>query len=88
MLDDVAARYPVRRYVMVDDKLHILGKMKAIWGERLTTVFGRQGHYAHDERILSAAPPAGLMIDAIGDLDPARLAGDLLPRPAPRRGVG
>ena len=39
-------RYPARRYVMVDDKLHILGEMKAIWGERLTTVFVRQGHYA------------------------------------------
>lgn len=73
MLDDVAARYPARRYVMVDDKLHILGKMKAIWGERLTTVFVRQGHYAHDRRILSSAPPADLTIEAIGDLDPAML---------------
>jgi FMN phosphatase YigB (HAD superfamily) len=73
MLDDVAARYPAQRYVMIDDKLHILGKMKAIWADRLTTVFVRQGHYARDERILSTAPPADLSIDAIGDLEPAML---------------
>ena len=72
MLDDVAVRYPARRYVMVDDKLHILGKMKTIWGDRLTTVFVRQGHYAYDERSLGTAPPADVTIDAIGELDPAR----------------
>jgi FMN phosphatase YigB (HAD superfamily) len=73
MLDDVAARYPARHYVMIDDKLHILGQMKAIWGDRVTTVFVRQGHYAFDKRILGTAPPADLTIDAIGDLDPASL---------------
>src|SRR6185503_3098241 len=41
MLDDVVQRYPAKRYVMVDDKLHILAAMKASWGERLTTVFAR-----------------------------------------------
>lgn len=73
MLDDVAARYPAQRYVMVDDKLHILGKMKAAWGAQLTTVFVRQGHYAHDEKILSTAPAADIAIDQIGDLDIAAL---------------
>ena len=73
MLDDVAARYPARRYVMIDDKLHILGKMKAIWGAQLTTVFVRQGHYAHDEQILSTAPAADIAIDRIGNLDIASL---------------
>ncbi len=73
MLDDVAARYPAQRYVMVDDKLHILGKMKAVWGAQLTTVFVRQGHYAHDEKILSTAPAADIAIDQIGDLDIAAL---------------
>jgi FMN phosphatase YigB (HAD superfamily) len=68
MLDDVEARYPARHYVMVDDKLHILGLMKALWGERLTTVFVRQGHYAHDPRILDSAPPADLAVARIGDL--------------------
>ena len=31
---------------MVDDKVRILAAMKAIWRDRLTTVFVRQGHYA------------------------------------------
>src|ERR1700748_3554858 len=48
MLDDVAERDPARHYVMVDDKLHVLAAMKAIWRERLTTIFARQGHYAFD----------------------------------------
>jgi hypothetical protein len=68
MLDDVAARYPAKHYVMIDDKLHILGRMKAIWGDRLTTVFVRQGHYARDRRILATAPPADLAIARIGEL--------------------
>src|SRR5207237_2313927 len=41
MLDDVRERYPVRHYVMVDDKVHILAAMKKTWGNRLTTVFPR-----------------------------------------------
>jgi FMN phosphatase YigB (HAD superfamily) len=68
MLDDVERRYPARRYVMVDDKLRILAGMKAIWRERLTTVFVRQGHYAHDPSIVGAYPPADVTIDRIGDL--------------------
>jgi FMN phosphatase YigB (HAD superfamily) len=68
MLDDVEGRYPARHYVMLDDKLHILGQMKAIWGDRLTTVFVRQGHYAHDPRILATAPPADLAVARIGEL--------------------
>ena len=68
MLADVEARYPARRYVMVDDKLHILAAMKAAWGERLTTVFPRQGHYAFDSRIVSSSPPADLTVERIADL--------------------
>ena len=48
MLSDLERRYPARHYVMVDDKLRILAAMKEVWGDRLTTVFPRQGHYAHD----------------------------------------
>jgi FMN phosphatase YigB (HAD superfamily) len=68
MLDDVEKRYPARHYVMVDDKLRLLAAMKAIWRERLTTVFPRQGHYALDAREVSAHPPADLAIERIGDL--------------------
>jgi FMN phosphatase YigB (HAD superfamily) len=58
MLQDVEQRYPARHYVMVDDKLRILAASKQIWGDRLTTVFPRQGHYAHDPKIIAAYPPA------------------------------
>jgi FMN phosphatase YigB (HAD superfamily) len=68
MLDDVAERYPANRYVMIDDKLRILAAMKAIWQERLTTVFVRQGHYALDAAQLAAYPAADVTIDRIGDL--------------------
>jgi FMN phosphatase YigB (HAD superfamily) len=68
MLDDVEARYPAMRYVMVDDKLRILRAMKSHWGDRLTTVFVRQGHYAHDPAILASEPAADRSVDAIGGL--------------------
>jgi len=68
MLDDVERRYPATRYVMVDDKLRILTAMKAIWGLRLTSVFVRQGHYAHDASLLATQPAADLGVDTIGDL--------------------
>ncbi len=68
MLDDVARRFPARHYVMVDDKLSILSAMKEIWGDRLTTVFPRQGHYALDPGILAAYPPADVTVEHIADL--------------------
>jgi FMN phosphatase YigB (HAD superfamily) len=68
MLDAVAGEYPARHYVMIDDKLRILAMMKAIWRDRLTTVFPRQGHYATDANILASFPPADLSVDRIGDL--------------------
>jgi FMN phosphatase YigB (HAD superfamily) len=68
MLDDVERRYPARHYVMVDDKLRILAAMKRTWGHRLTTVFVRQGHYAHDPNLSAMQPPADITIDSIGDL--------------------
>jgi FMN phosphatase YigB (HAD superfamily) len=66
MLDDVEQRYPARHYVMLDDKVRILKAMKARWGERLTTVFVRQGHYAR-ETDAAASHDADVAIDAIGD---------------------
>ena len=68
MLDEVERRYPARRYVMVDDKLRILSAMKTFWGERLTTVFVRQGHYAADPAQVDPYPPADVTIERIGDL--------------------
>ncbi len=68
MLDDVERRYPARHYVMVDDKVRILAAMKEVWGERLTTVFVRQGHYATDGEQVARYPAADVTIERIGDL--------------------
>ena len=67
-LDDVERRYPASHYVMVDDKLRILTAIKKIWGARVTTVFPRQGHYAHDPQILATYPPADVTVERIGEL--------------------
>ena len=52
---------------MVDDKLRILTAMKQVWGERVTTVFSRQGHYALDPEVGAAYPPADVSVDRIAD---------------------
>jgi FMN phosphatase YigB (HAD superfamily) len=77
MLEAVMRRFPARHYVMVDDKLRILAAMKQQWRERLTTVFVRQGHYAHDARELAAWPAADVTLAHIG-----ALPGEALPLPS------
>jgi FMN phosphatase YigB (HAD superfamily) len=67
-LDDLQRRYPARHYVMVDDKLRILAAMKQVLGERLTSVFVRQGRYALDPANIAAYPAADMSIDHIADL--------------------
>jgi len=67
-LADVEQRYPAEHYVLVDDKLRILHAIKQIWKSRVTTVFVRQGHYAHDPQVLSQYAPADISVDRIGDL--------------------
>ena len=67
MLDDVERHYPAEHYVFVDDKLRLLTAVKQIWGDRVTTVFPRQGHYANDPSV-KAYPPADLTIARIGEL--------------------
>jgi FMN phosphatase YigB (HAD superfamily) len=67
-LNDVQQRYPADHYVLIDDKLRILDAIKKIWGARVTTVFVRQGHYAHDPEISKKYPPADISIERIGDL--------------------
>ncbi len=68
VLDDVEQRYPANHYVMVDDKLRILTAIKRHWGERVTTVFPRQGMYARDPKVLSGLPAADFTIECIADL--------------------
>jgi FMN phosphatase YigB (HAD superfamily) len=74
-LDDVVRRFPADHYVLVDDKVRILTAVKQMWGARVTTVFPRQGHYAHAPDVASFPPP-DVTVERIGDLldvDPARL---------------
>jgi len=42
--------------------------MKAQWGDRLTTVFVRQGHYAHDAALVAANPAADITVERIADV--------------------
>ena len=44
---------PQEHYVVVDDKLRLLAAIKNIWGERVTTVWVKQGHYASEPGILA-----------------------------------
>jgi FMN phosphatase YigB (HAD superfamily) len=68
-LADVERRYPADHYVMVDDKLRILAALKKTWGERVTTVFPRQGKFANDPKALGTYPNAAdVTVDRIGDL--------------------
>ena len=67
-LDDVEGRYPVERYVLVDDKLRILTAAKQFWGERVTTVLPLQGQFATDPEVAAAHPSADLTIAGIGEL--------------------
>jgi hypothetical protein len=68
MLDTVQRNHPARHYVMVDDKLRVLAAMKDVLGERLTTIFARQGHYALDAASVARYPAADMTIECIGDL--------------------
>jgi FMN phosphatase YigB (HAD superfamily) len=67
-LDDVERLYPAKRYVLIDDKLRILAAVKKVWGDRVVTVFPKQGHYANDPKALAAYPPANVALERIGDL--------------------
>ena len=67
-LDDVERRYPAEHYVLVDDKLRILTTIKKALRSRVTTVFPRQGQYAHDLNIITECPPADVTVERIGDL--------------------
>ena len=68
VLDHVQQRYPAAHYVMVDDKPNLLAAMKSVLGNKLTTVFVRQGHYALAGQSNRQSPPPDRMIERIGDL--------------------
>jgi hypothetical protein len=65
-LDDVERCFPAEHYVLVDEKPRILTAVKRFWGNHVTTIFSRQGSYAHDARTVGL--PADITIERIGDL--------------------
>ena len=71
-LDAMQRCYPARHYVMIDDKATLLIAMKRVLGDKLTTVFVHQGHYAAQFVAQSADAaidmPPDLEIERIGDL--------------------
>jgi len=68
MLAAVARRFPAAHYVMIDDKIRILDAIKKAWGERVTTIMPRQGHYALDTAAVASYPPADVTVERIADL--------------------
>jgi FMN phosphatase YigB (HAD superfamily) len=66
-LPDVERRFPAAHYALIDDKARILAAAKLAWGDRVTTIFPKQGHYAIEE---PPRDPASVdrTIDKIGDL--------------------
>ncbi|HTI14741.1 MAG TPA: HAD family hydrolase [Dictyobacter sp.] len=46
-LEEIMQRYPADHYAMIDDKPQILADMKKLLGDKLTTVFVKQGKYAN-----------------------------------------
>ena len=67
-LGDVEDRYPAQHYLLIDDKPRILTTVKRTWRDRVTTIFPRQGHYAHDAQALADNPAPDVTIERIGDL--------------------
>lgn len=66
-LEHLETVFPATRYVVFDDKLRILTAVKEKWSQRVTTVFVKQGHYAHDPTI-GEYPAADLSVEHIGEV--------------------
>ncbi len=67
-LDAVMRAYPARHYVVIDDKPSILSAIKKAWGQRVTTIFVRQGHYALDPKAAAILPHPDMTLENIGAL--------------------
>ena len=60
-LDEIMGIYPADHYAMIDDKPEILADCKAILGDRLTTVFVRQGKYAAGKQPAHLVPDISVL---------------------------
>jgi hypothetical protein len=66
-VDDIRRWYPAERYFAIDDKAPLLALMRRGFGDALTTVWVRQGHYAE---ALGAGDrlPADHSVESIADV--------------------
>jgi FMN phosphatase YigB (HAD superfamily) len=64
---DVRHRLPADHYVLVDDKEEILARSKELFGNDMTTVWVKQGHYANDPTRYRKPDP-DIVLDRIGDI--------------------
>ncbi len=67
-LDATQRCFPASHYVMIEDKPQLLAAMKRVLGEKLTTVFVRQGHYAAESMHERIDPPPDMSLQHIADL--------------------
>lgn len=65
--EDVMRRLPGRHYVLVEDKEKLLAAAKEFMGDSVTTVWVKQGHYAHDPAHYRKPDP-DIVLESIGDL--------------------
>lgn len=65
-IEEIKQKFPGDHYVSIDDKPDILFDMKNIMKEQITTVFVRQGKYAHATLPDHFTPD--ITVDHIGDL--------------------
>jgi FMN phosphatase YigB (HAD superfamily) len=68
MLEAIRQRYPATHYVMIDDKPQLLATVKRMLGDRLTTIFVRQGHYAAASERIVIDPAPDVIVKHMGDL--------------------
>lgn len=65
-IDEITTRYPADHYAIIDDKPQILADMQTAMGNRLTTVFVKQGKYADASLPAHFAPT--IIVEHIADL--------------------
>lgn len=63
----VEQSFPASHYAFIDDRVHILARIKTVLGARGTTVHVRQGRYAH-ERGLDTDSAPDIELASIGDV--------------------
>ena len=67
-VSEIQSLYPAAYYVAVDDRPSLLAALKQSWGERVTAIWPRQGHYAHEIDEADGRAIADITVEQIGTL--------------------